>query len=125
MLVFQSTASELPITAGAKTATLKTGQSLWLFNVPTTDPPVDETPQIVEHAHDYFEILSPPLDHPENALIQTWTRYDRIPPKRNVGRFVHPCAIAPLRADSQAHPLATPAIVYFPPDTDPCFLVQA
>jgi hypothetical protein len=115
LLVFDSSASTIDVDLGngTKPVTLQSGEALWFVNVPTQQA-ADKTVTTIEHAHEWFSLLKPPIKGTIEAVAKkTYTR------TKGKVRFKHPCAPSPVEANNQP-----PMILYFPPDTDPCFVVM-
>ena len=115
LVVFDSTSSPLTLTLGGKTASLKDDDRMWLVNFPVQQG-VDRTNQIIEHAHEWFDIAYPPLNAAQKKIrFYTHARFERLPVKENY-KFTHPCL--------QGAPEIPDTRRYIPPDSDPCFAVQ-
>lgn len=115
LVVFDSTAASLTLTLGQKTASLKDDDRLWLLNFPVQQG-ADKTNQVIEHAHEWFDIAYPPLSAAQKKIrFYTHARFDRLPVKENY-KFKHPCLYGATDVPDSRR--------YIPPDSDPCFAVQ-
>jgi len=113
LLVFHSSTSQIDVSFGGTKITLTAGQQLWFINVPTVKEQ-DTDAMTIEHAHEWFELLTPAVGGKIQAVAK-----DKVEFKTVAFTFKHPCAkpIAPPKPGEQ------PKVRYFPPDTDPCFIV--
>jgi hypothetical protein len=123
ILVFDSTAAHIEVVIGKNTVTLGPGQQLWFINVPTVKDTTDKNAMVIEHAHEWFSLLTPAVAGKIEAVAKkpvSWPAGSWL--------FKHPCA-----PQTPAPPMAgppgasTPQPVkpaFFPPDTDPCFIVM-
>jgi hypothetical protein len=113
LLVYHCRDASVALTAGSASTTLGAGERLWIVNVPTEKQDDKDTTDVIAHAHEWFSLVSPSLPgSPDDVSVRAKKRYTR--DKSTRSRFVHPCA------DPR-----TISRKYFPPDTDPCFLVRA
>jgi len=107
--VFESASPTLRISVGDRAHTLNADESIWIVNMPISNPP-DTTPQVIEDAHDWMSLVTPTFS------TTTVTAETKQPVTRLKGSkpFVHPCAVGKSQV----------SISYIPPDTDPCFMVS-
>jgi hypothetical protein len=114
LLVFDSAAGTIDLSLHGVPApvTLQSGEQLWFVNVPMQQDE-DKTVTTIEHAHDWFSLLTPAVSGKIEAVTKTpFTR------TKGTVRFKHPCAPPVV-------PTGKPPVMFFPPDTDPCFAVMA
>lgn len=115
LLVFESDTPTIDIAIGPSRATLSGGDTLWFVNIPAFNMP-DKTVATIEHARDWFSFLNIPVNGTIEAVAKTsFTR------PNGIAKLEHPCAGSEPRLSIQAGVTA----LYFPPDTDPCFIVRA
>jgi hypothetical protein len=111
LLVYHSLSDSTTVSVGSATATLAPGERLWVVNVPTETMPERDTPELIEHAHEWFSLVQPPLPGSDSDVsVKAKQPYTRENPEGT--QFRHPCVVSRNRR-----------LMYFPPDSDPCFLV--
>jgi hypothetical protein len=122
LLVFHATANSIDVAFGGTAAvTLQAGQQLWFINVPTIKDTTDKDPMTIEHAHEWFSLLTPAVGGGIRAVAKK-------PVVWPVGSWVfkHPCQRSTppkIEAAPGGKNLPKPKVAFFPPDTDPCFIV--
>lgn len=120
LLVYHSQNAEMEIAVnGGRKALLGPGERLWIVNFPTFAMK-DTTPLEIEHAHEWLSLVTPAVPDGREAKILARTPYTRGASKGL--ELKHPCAEGKVEARLRQEPNY---IRYFPPDTDPCFIVMA
>lgn len=137
LLVFESNTDELALRVGSKEMTLKSGEKLWLVNIPTTmaaekgyedkkcEEIVDPQEQadcrnVIDNAHHVFEVLTNHDKLPDDITINSFAKFRRLERLKGAGPEPnHPCL-----DESQSAVAAKLRLLYIPPDTDPCFTTQ-
>lgn len=114
LLVFEAAGPSMDIVIGPARATLGVNQELWFVNIPTFMMP-DTSINRIEHASDWFMLLNTPIQGMEARTQAGFSR------RAGKTALQHPCAVpgAPVRLQKSGARVA-----YFPPDTDPCFIVM-
>lgn len=119
LLVYHSQSAEMEIAVnGSRKALLGPGERLWIVNFPTYAVK-DTTPLEIEHAHEWLSLVTPAVANAGEAKILARTSYNRGESKGL--ELNHPCAAGKVEARLRQEQNYTR---YFPPDTDPCFIVM-
>lgn len=89
-----------------QTIGLRDDERVWFVNVPVSKEP-DANPQAIEHIHEYLDCVRPVVDS-KGVVARTAKAVTR-PPKGPA--FTHPCSPGERAAR------------WYPPDSDPCFMM--